>query len=72
MLDIRAQVNKGQDRWSEGINVQSDDINKKKIKEFIEFKLFEYEAYKLKDNDLWETYYEDFSTFIVQTFKDCN
>ena len=65
MSDIKAKVNKGQDRWSEGINAQSDDVDKKEIREFIEFKLLEYEAYKLKDNDLWETYYEDFSTFIV-------
>ena len=65
MSDIKAKVNEGQDRWSEGINVQSDDINKKEIKEFIEFKFLKYEVYKLKDDDLWETYCEDFSTFIA-------
>ena len=72
LADIRVQVNEGQDRWSEGIDVQSNDVDKKEIKEFIEFKLLEYEAYKLKDDDLWETYREDFNTFTVQTFKDCN
>jgi len=52
MVDIRAQVNEGQDRWSEGINIQSDNVDKKEIKDFIEFKLLEYEIYKLKDDNL--------------------
>ena len=72
MLDIKAKVNKGQDRQNKGINAQSDDINKKEIKEFIKFKLFKYKVYKLKDNDLQETYHKDFSTFIAQTFQNYN
>ena len=52
MATIREQINKGQDRWSEGIDAQSDDVDKKEIKEFIEFKLLKYEVYKLKDDDL--------------------
>ena len=72
MATIQEQIEKGQDRWSEGIDAQSDNIDKKEIKEFIDFKLLEYETYKLKDDDLWETYREDFNTFTTQTFRDCN
>ena len=51
ILDIKAKVNERQDRWNKGINIQSDNINKKEFKEFIEFKLLKYKVYKLKDND---------------------
>ena len=51
-MSIQEQINEGQDRWSEGINAQSNDIDKKEIKEFIKFKLLEYKVYKLKDNNL--------------------
>jgi len=52
MLDIRAQVNAGQERWPKGINLQSDETTTKDINKFIKFKILEYKAYNLKDNKL--------------------
>ena len=52
MLDIRAQVKKEQRRWSKGLNVQSKDINKEEISEFIQYKIMEYGFYNITDNDL--------------------
>ena len=69
---MEEQVNEGQSRWSEGINTQSDDVDKQEINEFIKYKLLEYKTYNLRDNDLWEVYCDDFNTFTTQTFRECN
>ena len=52
MIIIKEQISKGRSRQSEGINVQSDDINKDELNDFVEFKLLEYKTYELKDDDL--------------------
>ena len=52
MLDIRVQVKERQKRWSKGLNIQSKDINKEKISEFIQYKIIEYGFYNITDNDL--------------------
>jgi translation elongation factor EF-1beta len=70
--DIRAQVKEGQRRWSEGLNIQSKDINKEEISEFIQYKIIKYGFHNITDDDLWELYREDFSTFTTEAFKNCN
>jgi len=65
MLDIRAQVNAGQEKWPKGINLQSDETTIKDINKFMKFKILKYKAYNLKDNKLWEVYKEDFQNFII-------
>ena len=60
MLDIRAQVDVGQEKWPKGIDLQSDETTIKDINKFVKFKILEYEAYDLKDNKLQEVYKEDF------------
>jgi len=52
MLDIRAQVDAGQEKWPKGINLQSDKTTIKDINKFIKFKILEYKAYNLKDDEL--------------------
>ena len=52
MLDIRAQVDAGQEKWPKGIDLQSDETTTKDIDEFVKFKILEYEAYDLKDDKL--------------------
>jgi len=49
-----------------------EDIDKGEISEFIQYKIMEYGFYDMTDDDLWELYYEDFSTFILEVFKNCN
>ena len=72
ILDIRAQVTERQRRWSEELNAQSEDIDKGEISEFIQYKIMEYGFYNMTDDDLWELYHEDFSTFTLEVFKNCN
>jgi hypothetical protein len=72
MADVRERIKEGQSRWKDGIDAQSEDVDKEEINEFIQYKHLEYEAYKMMDDDLWEVYRDDFSTFTTQTFKDCN
>ena len=48
MADISKQINKGQKKWSQGVNLTStNDINN-----YIKFKVLEYEYYKLINDDL--------------------
>ena len=65
MLDIRAQVNIGQEKWPKGINLQSNETTIKDINKFVKFKILEYKAYNLKDNELQEVYKEDFQNLII-------
>ena len=60
MLDIRAQVNAEQEKQPKGIDLQSNKTTIKDINEFVKFKILEYKAYNLKDDELWEVYKEDF------------
>ena len=72
MLDLRAQVKEGWRRQSKGLNIQSEDINKEEISKFIQYKIMEYGFHNMTDDDLWELYCKDFSTFIIEAFKNCN
>jgi hypothetical protein len=65
MADISKQIDEGQKKWRQGVDVTStNDVNN-----YIKFKVFKYGHYKLLNNDLWEQYKEDFVDFIEATFK---
>ena len=50
MADISKQINEGQEKWSQGVDLMSTtDVN-----DYIQFKLLKYGHYKLLNNDLWE------------------
>jgi hypothetical protein len=71
----RNLVAEGQDKWPDGINAQQDDITKKDLTEFVNYKLEEYAAYNYKDVSHvipWEAFTEYFHTFSADNFKNCN
>ena len=72
MADIRRQIDEGQKRWPSGINAQSEGVDINEINDFVKFKPLEYDDYNFKDEDLWEAYRDDFKTFTLQTFRNCN
>ena len=50
MADLRKQVDKGQKKWRQGVNLTSiADVNN-----YIKFKTLKYEYFKLMNVDLWE------------------
>jgi hypothetical protein len=52
MADITKQVNEGQERWRQGVDLTSiTDVNN-----YIKFKILEYEYFKFMNNDLWKQY----------------
>ena len=52
MADISKQVDEGQKKWRQGVDVTSiDDVNN-----YIKFKILKYEYFKLINVDLWEQY----------------
>ena len=68
MVDISKQINEGQEKWRQGVDLTStNDVNN-----YIKFKVLKYEYYKLMNYDLWEQYQEDFVGFMEATFKACN
>ena len=68
MADISKQIDEGQEKWSQGVDLMSiPDVNN-----YIKFKLLEYEYYKFINNDLWEQYKEDFIDFMEAIFKACS
>ena len=68
MADISKQIDEGQEKWSQGVDLMSTtDVN-----DYIQFKLLEYGHYKLLNDDLWEQYKEDFADFTEAIFKTCN
>jgi hypothetical protein len=68
MADISKQINEGQKKWSQGVDLTStNDVN-----DYIKFKVFEYGHYKLTNDDLWEQYKEDFADFTEAIFKTCD
>ena len=68
MADIRKQVDEGQDKWRQGVDLTSiPDVNN-----YIKFKTLEYRYFKLMNVDLWEQYQEDFADFTEAIFKTCN
>ena len=42
------------------------------VNNYIKFKVFKYEYFKLMNDDLWEQYKEDFTDFTEATFKACS
>lgn len=68
MADISKQIDEGQEKWSQGVDLTSiTDVNN-----YIKFKILEYGYFKLMNNELWEQYKEDFVDFTEATFKACN
>ena len=72
ITDIRQKIKKGQKKWGREISIDSNDINITDINDFIQFKILKYKIYDFKDNELWETYKENFQNFTLQIFKNCN
>jgi len=68
MADISKQINEGQEKWSQGVDLTS--INN--VNNYIKFKVLKYGHYKLINDDLWEQYKEDFADFTEATFKACS
>ena len=68
MADTSKQIDEGQEKWSQGVDLISiSDIN-----DYIKYKTLEYRHYKLLNNNLWEQYKEDFIDFIKAIFKAYN
>ena len=52
MADISKQIDEGQEKWRQGVNLKSiTDVNN-----YIKFKILKYRYFKLINNDLWEQY----------------
>jgi hypothetical protein len=68
MADINKQINDGQKKWRQGVDLTSMD----NINDYIKFKILEYEHFKFMNDDLWEQYKEDFADFTEAIFKTCN
>ena len=68
MADRTKQIDEGQDKWRQGVDLTSiADVNN-----YIKFKTLEYEYFRFMNNDLWEQYQEDFADFTEAIFKVCN
>ena len=67
MADISKQIDEGQEKWSQGVDLMSIT----NVNNYIKFKVLEYEYYKLMNDDLWEQYQEDFADFTEAIFKAC-
>ena len=68
MADRTKQIDEGQDKWRQGVDLTSiADVNN-----YIKFKTLEYEYFRFMNNDLWEQYQEDFADFTEAIFKACN
>ena len=68
MSTIKQQVSNRQTKWNQGVN--STDITS--VNKYIKFKLMEYEYYDAKDDDLWEQFKEDFTSFNKEVLKACH
>ena len=65
MADISEQIDEGQEKWSQGVDLESiSDVNN-----YIKFKTLEYGYFKLENDDLWEQYREDFADFTEAIFR---
>jgi hypothetical protein len=68
MADLSKQIDEGQEKWRQGVDLTSiADVNN-----YIKFKTLKYEYFKLINVDLWEQYQEDFTDFTEAIFKACN
>src|SRR6266704_3555452 len=68
MADISKQINKGQEKWSQGVDLMSIT----NVNNYIKFKVLKYGYFKLINDDLWEQYKEDFAGFMEAIFKACS
>jgi hypothetical protein len=72
ILKMASKIEGGRDRWGEEFDTQDELTNTRNTSELVEFKTLEYEAEGFTDEDLWDAYREDFKTFTLQTFQNCN
>ena len=68
MGDISKQINKGQEKQSQGVNLTSIT----NVNNYIKFKILKYGYFKLINNDLQEQYKENFMDFTEAIFKAYN
>jgi hypothetical protein len=59
------QIRDGQQKWSQGVDPTDTDS----AREYIEYKILEYEYYDFLDADLWEQFKEDFMGFTEESLK---
>jgi hypothetical protein len=65
MADISEQIDQGQEKWSQGVDLESiSDVNN-----YIKFKTLKYRYFKLENDNLWEQYREDFADFTKAIFR---
>ena len=50
MADISKQINKGQEKWRQGVDLKSIT----NVNNYIKFKILKYRYFKFINNDLWE------------------
>src|ERR1700722_11064267 len=55
-----------EERWRNGINIQM--ATDKDLIDFILYKLWEYNKYKLIDNNLWSFFQDNFKAFSINIF----
>jgi hypothetical protein len=65
MADISEQIDQGQEKWSQGVDLESIS----NVNNYIKFKTLEYRYFKLENDDLWEQYREDFMDFMEAIFR---
>ena len=65
MADTNKQIDEGQEKWSQGVDLKSiTDVNN-----YIKFKILKYRHYNFINDDMWEQYKENFIDFIEAVFK---
>ena len=68
MADTSKQIDKGQEKQSQGVDLMSiSDVNN-----YIKYKTLEYGHYKLLNDNLQKQYKEDFTDFTKAIFKAYN
>ena len=68
MADISKQIDNGQKKWRQGVDLTLVE----NVNDYIKFKILKYKHFKFINDDLWELYKEDFAAFIEATFKAYN
>ena len=65
MATIEQKINDGLLKWSQGVDPTDTDS----AREYIEYKLLEYEYHDFLDADLWDQFKEDFMGFTEESLK---
>ena len=69
MSTIKEQVTIGNTKWKQGV----DPTDTASADEYIKFKLIEYKYFeRIKDDDLWEQFKDDFTGFTKETLEACH